>query len=123
MRVKALKSFVGVVSMNIDEIKEINDEYIVKDLIKAKFVEVVEETKTIKEETIVVNEKDIIPEAEAEKLEQSEIQDVEAENVIIEDDKQTEEVDTTDEVEVEKTETTEEVETTDEEKKNKKNKK
>ena len=52
MKVKALKSFIGKVSMNVDEVKEIIDKDLVDDLIKAKFVEpikeVVKETKDVK---------------------------------------------------------------------------
>ena len=35
MKLKALKSFVGKIAMNIGEVKEIVDEKIAKDLIKA----------------------------------------------------------------------------------------
>ena len=45
MKVKALKSFIGKVSMNVDEVKEIADEQLAKNLVKAKFVEEVKEGK------------------------------------------------------------------------------
>lgn len=45
MKVKALKSFIGKVSMNLDEVKEIIDEDLAKCLVKAKFVKEVKEEK------------------------------------------------------------------------------
>ena len=50
MKVKALKSFVGKISMNIDDIKEVEDTDLVRNLIKDKFVEVVKENKEVTEE-------------------------------------------------------------------------
>lgn len=35
MKLKALKSFIGKVSMNVDEIKEVTNEKLAKELIKA----------------------------------------------------------------------------------------
>lgn len=53
MKVKALVSFVGKVTMAASEVREIKDEVIVKDLLRAGYVEVVEETdvkdKVVKE--------------------------------------------------------------------------
>lgn len=59
MKVKALKSFVGKISMNIDDIKEVEDTDLVRNLIKDKFVEVVKENKEVTEEkpTIVKSKK------------------------------------------------------------------
>ena len=48
MKVKALKSFSGAVSMAKGDVRDINDEYILKDLIKAGYV--VEEAKEPAEE-------------------------------------------------------------------------
>ena len=49
MKVKALISFSGVVSMGVGEVKEILDESIVKDLLRAGYiVEVKDETKVKK---------------------------------------------------------------------------
>lgn len=45
MKVRALKSFVGKITMNLDDVKEINDTEYAKSLIKAKFVEVLEDEK------------------------------------------------------------------------------
>lgn len=39
MNFKALKSFSGVISMSLGEIKEIGDEKIAEDLIKAGYIE------------------------------------------------------------------------------------
>ena len=50
MKVKALTSFSGVESMAMGEIKEILDESIVKDLLRAGYVEEVKE-KAVKEKT------------------------------------------------------------------------
>lgn len=47
MKVKAIKSFVGLVSMNIGEIKDIQSNEVVNDLVKAGYVKKVEE-KTAK---------------------------------------------------------------------------
>ena len=50
MKVKALKSFIGKVSMNVNEVKEIADEELAKNLVKSEFVEEVEEeVKEVKE--------------------------------------------------------------------------
>ena len=50
---KALKSFGGKISMKKGEVKDINDEDIVKDLINAGYIEEIkEETKEIKEKII-----------------------------------------------------------------------
>ena len=48
MKVKALVSFSGLVSMRKDEIKEINDKNIVTDLIRAGYIEPIEKPKTKK---------------------------------------------------------------------------
>ncbi len=50
MKYKALISFVGKVTMAQDEIKEISDEEIIKDLLGAGYIEPVKETKDIKKE-------------------------------------------------------------------------
>lgn len=50
MKYKALISFVGKVTMTQDEIKEISDEEIIKDLLGAGYIEPVKETKDIKKE-------------------------------------------------------------------------
>ncbi len=47
-KVKALKSFAGAISMHKGEIKEVNDEFILNDLLNAKYIEVVEKQKTEK---------------------------------------------------------------------------
>lgn len=47
MKVKAIKSFVGLVSMNIGEVKDIQSNEVVNDLVKAGYVKKVEE-KTAK---------------------------------------------------------------------------
>jgi ribosomal protein S19E (S16A) len=48
---KALKSFSGLVTMAENDIKEIKDEKIVKDLLKAGYIEKVkDETKNIKKD-------------------------------------------------------------------------
>lgn len=55
---KALKSFSGLVNMTKNEIKEIKDEVIAKDLLKAGYIEKVkEESKTVKEDIEKVVEK------------------------------------------------------------------
>ena len=48
MKVKALVSFSGLVSMRKDEIKEINDKNIVTDLIRAGYIEPIEKQKNKK---------------------------------------------------------------------------
>lgn len=45
MKVKALKSFTGAVSMAVGEVKKITDKVIVNDLVSAGYVEFVEESK------------------------------------------------------------------------------
>lgn len=50
MKYKALVSFVGKVTMAKDEVKEISDEEIIKDLINAGYIEPVKETKDVKKE-------------------------------------------------------------------------
>jgi hypothetical protein len=47
MKVKALISFSGVESMAMDEVKDILDESIVKDLLRAGYVEEVKEEKKV----------------------------------------------------------------------------
>lgn len=42
---RALINFSGIISMRKGEIREIKDEYIVKDLLKAKYIEKVETKK------------------------------------------------------------------------------
>lgn len=39
MKVKALKTFSGAISMHVDEVREINDKYILADLTKAGYIE------------------------------------------------------------------------------------
>jgi len=48
MKYKAKVGFSGRVSMSKGEVKEINDEYIVKDLLKAGYIEPIEKPKTKK---------------------------------------------------------------------------
>lgn len=43
MKVKATKSFVGVVSMNIGQVKDIQNKEVLDDLLKAGYVEKVDE--------------------------------------------------------------------------------
>ena len=43
MKVKAIKSFVGVVSMSVGDIKDIQSDEVVNDLVKAGYVEAVED--------------------------------------------------------------------------------
>lgn len=63
---KALKSFSGLVNMTKNEIKEIKDEVIAKDLLKAGYIEKVkEEPKKIKEEIKKITE---VPKEEAIKI-------------------------------------------------------
>ena len=50
MLIKALKSFAGTISMYAGEIREIADDEIVKDLLKAGYVEEIKEAKTQKTE-------------------------------------------------------------------------
>lgn len=50
MLVKALKSFAGTVSMYAGEIREIVDDEIAKDLLKAGHVEEIKEAKAVKTE-------------------------------------------------------------------------
>lgn len=45
MKVKALVSFAGKITMAVNEIREIHDEAILKDLLRAGYVEKVEEPK------------------------------------------------------------------------------
>lgn len=45
MKVKALVSFAGLVTMGVGETKDINDKVVLNDLIKAKFVEPVKSTR------------------------------------------------------------------------------
>lgn len=47
---KALVSFGGKISMVEGEVREINDKEIVKDLLNAKYIEEVKETKKVSEE-------------------------------------------------------------------------
>ena len=52
-KVKALKSFSGVVNMAIDQVSDIQDEYILNDLVNAGYVEVLEkEEQTVEDEQI-----------------------------------------------------------------------
>lgn len=48
MQYKALISFTGVESMTMGEVKEIKDPAIVKDLLKAGYIEEVKEDKPVK---------------------------------------------------------------------------
>jgi molybdopterin synthase catalytic subunit len=47
-KVKAIVSFAGAVSMYKGEVKEVSDENIVKDLLNAKYIELVEKEKAEK---------------------------------------------------------------------------
>ena len=51
MLYKAKVSFSGLVSMYKGETKELTDEEIIKDLLKAKYIEKVEDAKVIKKKT------------------------------------------------------------------------
>ena len=51
MKYKAIKGFSGIVSMRKGEVKEINDKYIVDDLLKAGYIEAVEKPKTTTKKT------------------------------------------------------------------------
>ena len=46
MKYRALKGFSGLISMKKGDVKEINDKYIVDDLLKAKYIEPIEKPKT-----------------------------------------------------------------------------
>ena len=46
MKYRALKGFSGLISMKKGEVKEIKDQYIVDDLLKAGYIEAVEKPKT-----------------------------------------------------------------------------
>lgn len=48
MKVKALVSFAGVVTMAVGDVKDIQNKTIVADLIKAKYVEEVKSAKKVK---------------------------------------------------------------------------
>lgn len=48
MKVKALVSFAGVVTMGVGEVKEIKDKAICEDLLQAGYVEEVKSTKKVK---------------------------------------------------------------------------
>lgn len=56
MKYKALVSFVGNFSMVQDEVKEITDEEIIKDLLNAGYIKPVEDTKDVKKEKEVKTE-------------------------------------------------------------------
>lgn len=56
MKYKALISFSGVLSMKIGEIKEISDDNIVKDLVKAGYIE---EVSSLAEKPIVEEKKEV----------------------------------------------------------------
>lgn len=67
---KALKSFSGLVNMTKNEIKEIKDEAIAKDLLKAGYIEKVKkEAKTVKEDIEKVVE--VVEEKVKEKVEEA----------------------------------------------------
>jgi len=51
LKYKALKSFSGLVSMHEGETREITDNYIISDLLKARYIEEVKEAKTAKRTT------------------------------------------------------------------------
>lgn len=51
MKYKALKSFSGLVSMAKGDVKEIKDNYIIFDLLQAKYIKEVKEEKTTKRAT------------------------------------------------------------------------
>lgn len=57
MKYKALISFSGVLSMKIGEIKEISDDNIVKDLVKAGYIE---EVSSLAEKPIVEEKKEVV---------------------------------------------------------------
>ena len=48
MKYKALKGFSGLVSMRKGEVKEIEDKYVVEDLLKVGYIEAVEKPKASK---------------------------------------------------------------------------
>lgn len=48
MRVKALTNFSGLISMSKGEEKDINDKFIIEDLIKAGYIEEVKSKKKVK---------------------------------------------------------------------------
>lgn len=53
MKYKALISFSGIVTMAMDEVMEISDENIAKDLLRANFIEpVVEEKKDVEKKGV-----------------------------------------------------------------------
>lgn len=56
MKYKALVSFVGNFSMVQDEVKEITDEEIIKDLLNAGYIKPVEDAKDVKKEKEVKTE-------------------------------------------------------------------
>ena len=64
MEYKALKSFVGLVSMKRGEVKEISDDYIIKDLTRAGYIEPVkaksepEKAEPVKVESVEAEDKD-----------------------------------------------------------------
>lgn len=49
MKYRALISFSGLLSMSLGDVREISDKYVVKDLLKAGYIEELKETKTKKE--------------------------------------------------------------------------
>lgn len=51
MKVKAIKSFVGVVSMSVGDIKDIQSDEVVNDLVKAGYVEAVDDKPKAKTES------------------------------------------------------------------------
>lgn len=51
MKYRALIGFSGLISMSKGEVKEINDKYIVDDLLKAKYIEPIEKPKTTSKKT------------------------------------------------------------------------
>lgn len=48
MRIKALANFSGAFSMSVGEVRECNDEAVLKDLLQAKYVEEVKPKKDVK---------------------------------------------------------------------------
>lgn len=50
MKYMALVSFSGLISMSMGEVREINDQKIVKDLLKAGYIQELKETKITKVE-------------------------------------------------------------------------
>ena len=64
MKVKALTSFVGRISMNIDDEREIIDKELAKDLIRAGYVAKIKEVETTEEVEETIEETETTEEVE-----------------------------------------------------------